>query len=317
MFDGCGVIDQLSRDDAREVIRAILERKYGKLCPPEYNAKVLASIIDDPVRLARPPKARPQVPTNHRALSIVVNEGHEIFHVRERGYVEAPVRIASILEGLKPVVPLAHVPVKHFPDSHVTAVHDRALVDFIRKCSASMPPGKSTYPYVFPDPQPREAAQGAGAAGRLFLHRHLHADQCQLLAGRAARRRLRADGGAALSGGAAVQLCPDPPARPSCRAQGLWRLLLSQQCGHRRAISCRAMAASACSMSTTITAMARRISSTSPPRCADRFDPRPSAASPIPISPALPMRRARARATASISTCRWPNTRPPRMSSRR
>lgn len=166
MFDGCGVRDTLGRDEARAVVRAILERKYGNLCPPEYNEKVLASITDDPVRLARPPKARPQVPTNHRALSIVVNEGHAIFHVRERGYVEAPVRIASILEGLKPAVPLAPVPVKHFPEHHITAVHDRALVDFIRRCSASMPPGKSTYPYVFPirnrEKPPKDIALLAG-----------------------------------------------------------------------------------------------------------------------------------------------------------
>lgn len=152
MFDGCGVIEAPSRQDVRNVVRAILERKYGTLCPPAYNAKVLASIVDDPVKLARPAKgkSRAQAPTDHRALSIVVNEGHEIFHVRERGYVEAPVRIPVILDGLKDAVPLQHVPVKHFSETHVTVVHDRALVDFIRRCSASMPPGKSTYPYVFP-----------------------------------------------------------------------------------------------------------------------------------------------------------------------
>jgi acetoin utilization deacetylase AcuC-like enzyme len=97
---------------------------------------------------------------------VVVNQGHEIFHVRERGYVEAPVRIASILEGLKDTVPVNRVPATHFPDSHITAVHDRALVDFIRRCSASMPPGKSTYPYVFPirnrQRPPKELALLAG-----------------------------------------------------------------------------------------------------------------------------------------------------------
>ena len=151
MFDGCGITDTLSRYDAVEIVRAILERKYRSLCPPEYNAKVLKSFVDDPVKLARPARLVPvPMPINRRALSIVVNEGHEIFHVRERGYVEAPVRIASILEGLKPAVPLERVEAKRFPDSHITGVHDRALVDFIRRCSASMPPGKSTYPYVFP-----------------------------------------------------------------------------------------------------------------------------------------------------------------------
>jgi acetoin utilization deacetylase AcuC-like enzyme len=168
MFDGCGVIPELSRRDAREVIRALLERKYGAMCPPEYNAKVLASIAEDPVRLARPPKggARVQGCDGRRALPIILNEGHAIFHVRERGYVEAPVRIPSILEGLKQAVPLEQIAVKHFSDQHVTAAHDRVLVDFIRRCSASMPPGKSTYPYVFPirnrERPPRDLALLAG-----------------------------------------------------------------------------------------------------------------------------------------------------------
>lgn len=167
MFDGCGITESLSRKDAVEIVRAILERKYGSLCPPEYNAGVIKSFVDDPVKLGRPAKTvRPPIPTNHRSLSIIVNEGHEIFHVRERGYVEAPVRIASILEGLTGAVPLERIEPRHFADHHVTAVHDRGLVDFIRRCSASMPPGKSTYPYVFPirnrERPPRDLALLAG-----------------------------------------------------------------------------------------------------------------------------------------------------------
>ena len=168
MFDGCGVAQSLSRKLAVGVMRALLERRYGALCTPEYNARVLGSIRDDPLRLARPEKAkfRPPPPLDQRALPIIVNEGHEIFHVRERGYVEAPVRIPSILEGLKARVPLERIAVQRFADHHVTAVHDRALVDFIRRCSASMPPGKSTYPYVFPirnrERPPKELALLAG-----------------------------------------------------------------------------------------------------------------------------------------------------------
>ena len=35
----------------RQVIRAVLERKYGHLCPPAYVEMVVASVTDDPVRL--------------------------------------------------------------------------------------------------------------------------------------------------------------------------------------------------------------------------------------------------------------------------
>ena len=168
MFDGCGVIDTLRASFCREVVRALLERKYGTLCPPAYNRKVLASIREDPVQLGRPPRLRAALKPadGHRRLAMVVNAGHEIFHVRERGYVEAPVRISSILEGLAGSVAVDHIETRHFPDAHVAEVHDPALIAFIRNLSASMPAGKSTYPYVFPirnrEKPPRDLALLAG-----------------------------------------------------------------------------------------------------------------------------------------------------------
>lgn len=151
LFDACGAVEPLARDTAKKVVRAILERKYAALCPPEYTAKIVGSFKDNPVKLAVP-KKKPAVPppVGQRVLPVITNDKHDIFHVRERGYVEAPVRIPVILSALKDALAVDKVPVKHFPDSHVTAVHSKALVDFIKRCSASMKPGKSTYPYVFP-----------------------------------------------------------------------------------------------------------------------------------------------------------------------
>jgi acetoin utilization deacetylase AcuC-like enzyme/GNAT superfamily N-acetyltransferase len=168
VFDGCGVLETLRASFCREVMRALLERKYGALCPPDYNRKVLASIREDPVSLARPPRLRALVKPadGHRRLALIVNQGHEIFHVRERGYVEAPVRISSILDGLSGSVAVERIEARHFPDAHVAAVHDPALIAFIRNLSASMPAGKSTYPYVFPirnrEKPPKDLALLAG-----------------------------------------------------------------------------------------------------------------------------------------------------------
>ena len=168
MFDGCGVLDTLKAPFCREVVRALLERKYGELCPPNYNRRVLASIREDPVRLARPPRLRAALKPaeGHRRLAVIVNQGHEIFHVRERGYVEAPVRISSILDGLAGSVVVERIEARHFSDAHVAAVHDPALIAFIRNLSASMPAGKSTYPYVFPirnrEKPPKDLALLAG-----------------------------------------------------------------------------------------------------------------------------------------------------------
>ena len=151
MFDPCNRTAPLSRDEARAAVGAILERKYAYLCPPEYNARIVASITDDPVRFAVPtPRPRKPASISSRKLTVIANDRHDIFHVRERGYVEAPVRISTILEALQSSLPIEQRAPKHFADWHISAVHDRALIEFIRRCSAEMPPGKSTYPYVFP-----------------------------------------------------------------------------------------------------------------------------------------------------------------------
>ena len=138
----------------RQVIRAVLERKYGHLCPPEYVEKVVASVTDDPVRLRDyryikkvvPKPARPRV----RRMVMVVNDRHHIHHVREKGYVESPIRIKAIdgeliLAGLaEPVRP------ENYDERYITDVHDPALVDYLRTACAEVPEGKSIYPYVFP-----------------------------------------------------------------------------------------------------------------------------------------------------------------------
>jgi len=44
LFDGLGQTKTLERDYAKKVVHAILTRKYGKLCSPEYNSMVLSLI---------------------------------------------------------------------------------------------------------------------------------------------------------------------------------------------------------------------------------------------------------------------------------
>lgn len=147
----------------RQVIRAVLERKYGHLCPPAYVEKVVASVKDDPVRLRdfkyvkkvvhKP--ARPRV----RRMVMVVNDRHHIHHIREKGYVESPTRIKAI-DGELILAGLAEpAPPKHFDESFITAVHDVALVDYLRTACADVPEGKSLYPYVFPVRNPTRLPQ--------------------------------------------------------------------------------------------------------------------------------------------------------------
>ena len=142
---------------ARRAVRAILVRKYAGVCEPAYIERVVASFTDSPVRLRppryvrrpAPPPARPR-PDLERVVWLAVNDRHEIHHVRDRGYVESPVRVRSILAGLEPTGLFRNLRPQRFAEAHILAVHDRGFVQYLKKLCAILPPGRSVYPYVFP-----------------------------------------------------------------------------------------------------------------------------------------------------------------------
>lgn len=146
----------LRRDFARKVVRAILERKYSHLCPPEYVERVVRSFADDPVRLrefryVKREVAHPRPSAGPRErIAMIVNDRHEVHHVRERGYVEAPVRVQTIAAALRASDLVEDVPTRSYSDKHITAVHDADFVSYLRKACALVPKGRSVYPYVFP-----------------------------------------------------------------------------------------------------------------------------------------------------------------------
>jgi acetoin utilization deacetylase AcuC-like enzyme/GNAT superfamily N-acetyltransferase len=154
MYDDLDTGKPLSAAFARQVVRAILERKYGHLCPPDYIDAVVKSFSDDPVqqrdyRYLAPDAMRRQV-APHERIALFVNRHHEIHHVHERGYVESPVRVRAILTELQTMGCFVPQRVKTFPEDRLLTVHDEDFVDYLRRACQSVPPGKSVYPYVFP-----------------------------------------------------------------------------------------------------------------------------------------------------------------------
>jgi acetoin utilization deacetylase AcuC-like enzyme/GNAT superfamily N-acetyltransferase len=155
VFDGLGGTRLPDRKSARAVVRAILERKYADLCPPEYVDKVVASFRDEPIVL-RPPRYLGGETDAERVrpvaspILLVVNEKHDIHHVRDRGYVEAPIRVRSVLGEIEKTGLFRRLAPRRFGDRHIRAVHDGALVDYLERACRSVPPGESLYPYVFP-----------------------------------------------------------------------------------------------------------------------------------------------------------------------
>jgi acetoin utilization deacetylase AcuC-like enzyme/GNAT superfamily N-acetyltransferase len=158
VFDAPGRDSGLSRDQARGVVRAVLERKYGKSCPAGYIDMVVASIQDDPVRLREPrygngnvaPPVTSPARSVDKSIALVVNDKHAIHHVHERGYVESPVRIASILRGIADTNLFSRVPVHHFSERIIKEVHDVHYVEYLKRTCTKLEEGESVYPYVFP-----------------------------------------------------------------------------------------------------------------------------------------------------------------------
>ncbi|MEE4254937.1 MAG: acetylpolyamine amidohydrolase [Desulfuromusa sp.] len=158
VFDPLGSKKPLSQENAQTVVRAILERKYQKQCPPDYVEMVVNSFSTDPVQI-RPARylqleafkspLQGELPEDEKIL-LVINDQHDIHHIRERGYVEAPVRIRAITRKLQPTGMFREIKAKHHPEKLLKRVHDPGFISYLKAVCLNLPAGKAVYPYVFP-----------------------------------------------------------------------------------------------------------------------------------------------------------------------
>jgi acetoin utilization deacetylase AcuC-like enzyme/GNAT superfamily N-acetyltransferase len=157
LFDDLGQNKALKPEPTRKIVRAILERKYSDYCPPDYIQKVVYSFKDNPIQLRSPKYRRKETPASiltevppDKRITVIVNDKHEIHHIKERGYVEAPIRIRTILKELAKSKLFEISPVKHYSDKYIREVHDSEYISYFKKVCETLEPGKSIYPYVFP-----------------------------------------------------------------------------------------------------------------------------------------------------------------------
>lgn len=139
----------------RKAVRAILERKYGEMCDPAYVEKVVKSFPLSGITVRGNQSANDPsiyVPLLNLSHSVVLfaNEGHEIHHIKEHGYVESPVRIKAILKEMDKLSFVEKKKAKVWSDKYIFGVHDADYVSFLKKACLSVAKGKSVYPYVFP-----------------------------------------------------------------------------------------------------------------------------------------------------------------------
>ncbi len=156
MYDGLGHKPMPTRARVRKVVSAILDRKYHDIMSVEAIDTVANSFVDDPVqyrayRYARnKPDAATPVSIQGEAIALFVNASHNIHHVRDRGYVEAPVRIDSIMEELNKTSLFEKREPERTPDSLLRRVHARDYLDYLKEACEQLPAGRSIYPIIFP-----------------------------------------------------------------------------------------------------------------------------------------------------------------------
>ena len=157
VFDGLGTSIRISAPMLKIIIMAILERKYSGQCSSLYVDMVVSSVEEDPVQL-RPfryikkpeEKALTMSVPDKSLIYLVYNNQHEIHHIKEKGYVESPVRVNSILKHLSRSNLFKQIPAFSFSEKNITAVHDWQLVNFFKSAINVLKEGESIYPYIFP-----------------------------------------------------------------------------------------------------------------------------------------------------------------------
>ncbi len=156
VYDGLAEQRPLRRAFAGKVVQAVLERKYAELCSPEYVKSVVASFRDDPVQLREFRYIKPEAINKSvtgrtfEQIALVVNDRHDIHHVRDRGYVESPVRVRSILVELEKSGLFTQIKPQPFPERYLLEVHATDFVRYLKRACNEVTAGKSLYPYVFP-----------------------------------------------------------------------------------------------------------------------------------------------------------------------
>ncbi len=155
MFDARGEPRLPDGDAGRARMSAILFRKYRYPADDPYPRSIVASVPDGPVPLQPPRGATPAprvAPRRevYRPLKVLVTPHHRLHHVKERGYVERPVRADRIAAALGSQPGVEFVDVQDHGMAPILAVHDADFVQYLELVCPKLAPGEAVYPYVFP-----------------------------------------------------------------------------------------------------------------------------------------------------------------------
>ncbi len=156
MFDSLNSKRPLAFQQAKEIVRSILQRKLDPPAAKGEINKVLKSFNGDPVELRGPVYFKKgnihqsiRIPRDKK-ISLIFNVKHEVHHVKDRGYVESPVRVNLIKKELNKTGLFREIPFKKYSDSYILSVHDKDFFMYFKRITMKLEPDKVLYPDVFP-----------------------------------------------------------------------------------------------------------------------------------------------------------------------
>ena len=153
VFDDLDRGKALEGADLRGFLRKLLPAK-GLVQPDDPRLKaLLKSIGDGPVSIREPVYLQP---IRHRPAKseatlefITTGDAHQIHHLREKGYVERPARVQSILKGLA-AIKVKEFKSRSYADKHILRVHEADLLQFLKGGRKQLDSAQLLYPSVFP-----------------------------------------------------------------------------------------------------------------------------------------------------------------------
>ena len=159
VYDPLDLKRPLGAASLKKVVIRILQIKGNMDQGDNKLKKILDSIKDNPVRFRTPRYKTPEEKTINSDSStsildfVTTGDANQIHHLKEKGYVERPARVHSILKGLNNS-PLKERKMKHFGEKYILEVHSQALYKFLKKAENKLEPGQLVYPNVFPIRKP-------------------------------------------------------------------------------------------------------------------------------------------------------------------
>jgi acetoin utilization deacetylase AcuC-like enzyme len=157
VYDSIGINEKLKKEQLKKIIKVMLEQKQKTKCDSSYITKVLNSVKDEHAARRKPRYLKNNKPLSvtfsihsDRKISLIINEEHNIHHVKERGYLESPIRVSSIRKELDRLPFLEKVKSKSFPEKHLEEVHDIEYLKFLKKICEHIGESSTLYGDIFP-----------------------------------------------------------------------------------------------------------------------------------------------------------------------